>query len=300
MDRLRSHASRAQTRGGVRTRTKKRTRARSSRASSRSESLAGRLFSFSFSSRDASDSDSETAFETHLVARKKTFAETTAAVWEARVAGFWQGVVPSLVMVSNPALQYAFYEAAADAFKRPKARKGRAVELTAAEVFVAASLAKLGATVLTYPVLLVKSRLQAMGKSTDPAMRYSGTLDAARRIFREEGPAAFYRGFGTKVTQTGFAAALMFDGEGGDISRGAGGARQDATRETCRMRGLRKKGVRSARRPRLRPCPSLDVRVRARRLHPSSDHPVLGSNAIFSSHTGHSSLRSYHSYMHPR
>ena len=192
-------------------RERKRGRGRDSRASSRSESLAGRLFSFSFSSRDASDSDSETAFETHLVARKKTFAETTAAVWEdSGVAGFWQGVVPSRVMVSNPALQYAFYEAAADAFKRPKARKGRAVELTAAEVFVAASLAKLGATVLTYPVLLVKSRLQAMGKSTDPAMRYSGTLDAARRIFREEGPAAFYRGFGTKVTQTVFAAALMF------------------------------------------------------------------------------------------
>lgn len=204
---VRMQAERKREEAAERERERKRGRGRDTRASSRSESLVGRLFSFPFSSRDAS----ETASETALGARKKTFAETTAAVWEdSGIAGFWQGVVPSLVMVSNPALQYAFYEAAADAFKRPKARKGRAMELTAAEVFVAASLAKLGATVLTYPVLLVKSRLQAMGKSTDPAMRYSGTMDAARRIFREEGPAAFYRGFGTKVTQTVFAAALMF------------------------------------------------------------------------------------------
>ena len=146
--------------------------------------------------------------------------------------------------------QYAFYEAAADAFKRPKARKGRAVELTAAEVFVAASLAKLGATVLTYPVLLVKSRLQAMGKSTDPAMRYSGTLDAARRIFREEGPAAFYRGFGTKVTQTVFAAALMFAAKE-EISRAVRERGRRSTKRSLRnsiVRSLATGRMRSSRR----------------------------------------------------
>jgi hypothetical protein len=51
------------------------------------------------------------------------------------------------------------------------------------------------------------------------------------------------------------------------------------------------------RRPRLRPSRSSN---RSCPHHPSSDQPVLGSNSIFSSHTGHSSLRSYHSYMHPR
>ena len=37
-----------------------------------------------------------------------------------------------------------------------------------------------------------------------------GAFDALRRIAREEGVAAFYRGMGTKMTQTVFAAALMF------------------------------------------------------------------------------------------
>ena len=41
-------------------------------------------------------------------------------------------------------------------------------------------------------------------------MRYDGALDALRRIAAEEGLGAFYRGFGTKATQTVCAAALMF------------------------------------------------------------------------------------------
>ena len=146
-------------------------------------------------------------------------------------------MVPSLMMVSNPALQYAFYESAGDAFRRRRARKTRKTvaesnparvaadprSLTAPEVFVAASLAKMGATVLTYPVLLVKTRLQAgrgrrremkgdTGKERDEeaSASYDGAFDALRRIAREEGAAAFYRGMGTKMTQTVFAAALMF------------------------------------------------------------------------------------------
>lgn len=151
------------------------------------------------------------------------FIASTRAVWEdAGLAGFWQGVVPSLVMVSNPALQYMFYESIADRIKaaRAAARRGKrwgkggeaqmAVALTATEVFFTGAMAKLGATVITYPILLVKSRLQAMSKSTDQSMRYAGTVDALRRIVRDEGVGAFYSGMGTKITQTVLAAALMF------------------------------------------------------------------------------------------
>ena len=67
-------------------------------------------------------------------------------------------------------------------------------------------VAKLGATVVTYPILLVKSRLQSQSKGTEASMRYDGALDAPRRIAAEEGLGAFYRGFGTKATQTVRAA----------------------------------------------------------------------------------------------
>lgn len=49
------------------------------------------------------------------------------------------------------------------------------------------ALAKLGATVLTYPILLVKSRLMAASKHTHADLQYNGTYDALRRIYRKEG-----------------------------------------------------------------------------------------------------------------
>lgn len=59
----------------------------------------------------------------------------------------------------------------------------------AGEFFVMSALAKLGATVLTYPILLVKQRLQAASKHTHADLKYSGTYDAVRTIWQKEGEA---------------------------------------------------------------------------------------------------------------
>ena len=57
----------------------------------------------------------------------------------------------------------------------------------AGEFFVMSALAKLGATILTYPILLVKQRLQAASKHTHADLKYSGTYDAIRTIWQKEG-----------------------------------------------------------------------------------------------------------------
>ena len=57
----------------------------------------------------------------------------------------------------------------------------------AGEFFIMSALAKLGATILTYPILLVKSRLQAASKHTHADLQYSGTYDALKRIWQKEG-----------------------------------------------------------------------------------------------------------------
>ena len=49
------------------------------------------------------------------------------------------------------------------------------------------ALAKLGATILTYPILLVKSRLMAASKHTHADLQYNGTYDALKRIYKKEG-----------------------------------------------------------------------------------------------------------------
>ena len=140
--------------------------------------------------------------------RKKTFLETTGAVWEENgLAGFWRGVVPSLIMVSNPALQYAFYETVA----KWRLKRDRKTTLSAPEIFVFGACAKFGATMLTYPLMVVKSRLQVVSKDmADDRMRYRGTAHAVRCMAAEEGLGVFYKGIETKLTQTILAAALMF------------------------------------------------------------------------------------------
>lgn len=54
-------------------------------------------------------------------------------------------------------------------------------------MFFLSAAAKFGATVVTYPLLLVKARLQSAGKHTASDRKYTGTLDAIDRIYKTEG-----------------------------------------------------------------------------------------------------------------
>jgi adenine nucleotide transporter 17 len=139
---------------------------------------------------------------------KRSFFDVAAEIArDGGIAGFWQGLTPSLVMVSNPALQYAFYETAARRHLKSQAKSN----LSALEVFCLGAYAKFGATVLTYPLQVIKSRLQVVSKDmADERMRYRGAAHAFRVMARDEGLPAFFRGIETKLAQTILAAALMF------------------------------------------------------------------------------------------
>ena len=58
---------------------------------------------------------------------------------------------------------------------------------SAADVFVLSAAAKLGATIVTYPLQLIKARQMSAGKHTHADRKYAGTLDAILRIWRSEG-----------------------------------------------------------------------------------------------------------------
>ena len=105
---------------------------------------------------------------------------------------------------------YEWLAARLRALRRPAARiRGERPHVGPAAVFLMSAAAKVGATLATYPMLVVKSRLQAATRGTDARLRYAGVLDALRRIAAEEGAAGFYRGMRVKLTQTVVAAALM-------------------------------------------------------------------------------------------
>jgi len=146
---------------------------------------------------------------------------------EGGIRALWRGVAPSLVMVSNPIFNYMFFEAISARLLLAKSRKTMAMagtkasssnalvatssstKLGAGEVFLASALAKLGATLVTYPILLVKARLQSANAHTTADRRYKGTVDAIQKIYAADGIRGFFDGLSTKITQSILAAAIL-------------------------------------------------------------------------------------------
>jgi adenine nucleotide transporter 17 len=76
---------------------------------------------------------------------------------EAGITGFWKGIVPTLIMVCNPSIQFMIYESSLKHLRaKHAASKQGSKSVTAWEVFLLGAIAKLGATVCTYPLLVVK------------------------------------------------------------------------------------------------------------------------------------------------
>ncbi|KAL3732355.1 hypothetical protein ACJRO7_029078 [Eucalyptus globulus] len=129
---------------------------------------------------------------------------------EAGFWGFWKGVFPTLIMVSNPSIQFMLYETMLKKLNKRRALKGKSAP-TALEIFLLGALAKLGATVVTYPLLVVKARLQAKQATTgDKRHHYKGTSDAILKMIHYEGLYGFYKGMSTKIVQSVLAAAVLF------------------------------------------------------------------------------------------
>lgn len=131
---------------------------------------------------------------------------------EAGVRGFWKGVLPSLIMVCNPAIQLMLYESMLSRLTRNRRVTSRGTKhVSATEYFLLGAVAKLGATVVTYPLLVVKSRLQARQEiAGDKSLQYTGTWDAILKMIRHEGISGFYKGMSTKIVQSVAAAAILF------------------------------------------------------------------------------------------
>eukprot|EP00808_Paulinella_micropora_P028658 g28474.t1 len=128
------------------------------------------------------------------------------------IQGLYRGVVPSLFLVANPAIQFVTYEQMCKALIKYEKRMGllpkdkKHLKLTSLQYFLLGALAKAVATVLTYPYQVVKSRFEA--KSTSHL--YRGLIHAFFNIYKQEGPHAFFAGMPAKLTQTVLNAAFMF------------------------------------------------------------------------------------------
>ncbi|KAK3074304.1 hypothetical protein LTR53_003352 [Teratosphaeriaceae sp. CCFEE 6253] len=128
-----------------------------------------------------------------------TLATFLKIVREEGFLRLFAGVLPALVLVINPILQYTIFEQLKQALEKRR-------KVTATDSFLMGALGKLAATSITYPYITVKSRAHvASGEGSKEGMTAS-----LKRIVREEGVGGLYGGISAKVTQSVLTAAFLF------------------------------------------------------------------------------------------
>ena len=112
----------------------------------------------------------------------------------------WNGTGASLLLVSNPVLQFFVYE------QVKASRLKTRVALSPIEAFCIGALAKAIATIATYPLQLAQVLLRLRkGVGTD-----TGTWDCLKHQFDRGGVKALYTGMNAKLLQTVLTAAFTF------------------------------------------------------------------------------------------
>jgi len=149
---------------------------------------------------------------------KQSFFETIKGILASDGASaFWRGIGPALVLVINPVLQYTVFEQLKNFLVNKRTAKMRAAGIATAvavlsdrDYFLLGALSKLVATSVTYPYIVVKSRLQA-GRPN--ALKYTSSVDGILTILKEEGVEGLYKGIGSKLVQSVLTAAILFAGQ---------------------------------------------------------------------------------------
>ncbi|KAM6904451.1 peroxisomal membrane protein PMP34 [Xenentodon cancila] len=124
------------------------------------------------------------------------------------VGTLWNGTLPSLILVLNPAVQFMFYEA----MKRKAGKGGR--KISSAEIFLIGAVAKAVATTATYPLQTVQAILRFGQYKGDGRGGVLGSLSNIFFLFmdriKKHGFLGLYKGLEAKLLQTVLTAALMF------------------------------------------------------------------------------------------
>lgn len=110
------------------------------------------------------------------------------------IKSLYSSLGPSLMLVSNPAINFTVYEAL----------KRRSVSKAALSFFVMGAVSKAISTIITYPLQVAQTKQRY---NRDATMNTAAML---LDMLKKGGPGALYNGLDAKLLQTILSSALMF------------------------------------------------------------------------------------------
>jgi adenine nucleotide transporter 17 len=132
---------------------------------------------------------------------------------EEGVGALWSGAGASVILVSNPTIQFVTYDKLKSFFNK--------TEYSSLEVFALGAIAKAFATLVTYPIQVAQSVMRTKGggkhgkhveikEEGKEDVKYKNTLDCLVKIFQKEGLSGWFKGLDVKLIQTVLTAAFHF------------------------------------------------------------------------------------------
>lgn len=117
------------------------------------------------------------------------------------VPALFSGVLPALVLVINPIIQYTIF----DQVKNLIILRNGPKAFTGGHAFLLGALGKLIATTLTYPYITLKARMHVSKSKSEVSM-----IQQIKNIINREGVEGLYSGLSIKLLQSISTAAFLF------------------------------------------------------------------------------------------
>ena len=139
--------------------------------------------------RQQTSDDKQTVLQTlKLIIKEDGFSE------------LWKGLQASLVLCSNPAITFGVFER----LKTLLMKNSKETRLTSTQAFMIGALAKALATVVTYPYIMAKVRMQwkapksaisKLTKEQQEQVHYKSAIDILSKVYNEQGLIGWYNVF---------------------------------------------------------------------------------------------------------
>lgn len=141
---------------------------------------------------------------------------------EEGVTGLWLGIKPGLVLTVNPAITYGVFERVKSLVLL--SRNSGSTKMSPGLSFLVGALSKTLATVVTYPYIMAKVRIQARSADADkkdelpplvhtphhPHSKHIGAVGILKRVWKREGFLGWYQGMQAQIIKAVLSQGVLF------------------------------------------------------------------------------------------